>query len=232
MIAVIVPSYNDQQFLESLFESLYSEIAGQPFRVVVVDDHSNDGTETWIRQLNDYADVIRPSEKAYFTQCCNAGLDWSAKNTNADHFFLLNSDTQVTGGWGDALVATGKKLEAGIVGATLLLPDGRIQHAGGYSVGYHHDINKPWLRYRSDRLVPWVTGAAMCVGRKTLELIGFMPVQKDAQSKHERQYDRSDRDFCVNAMHLYGVNVAVSAGCVIYHDTHSAENVRRGRGDY
>lgn len=231
MISVIVPSYNDWRFLELLFESLFSEIAGHPFRVVVVDDHSNDGTETSIRQLDGYADVIRPQEKAYFTRCCNAGLDWSVKNTKADHFFLLNSDTQVTPGWAAALIATGLKLEAGIVGATLLLPDGRIQHAGGYGLGYHHDINKPWLRYRSDRLVPWVTGASMCISRKALEKTGLLPVG-NGQSLHEKQYDRSDRDFCINAHHAHGVNVAVSADCVIYHDTHVAEEIRRKRGDY
>lgn len=231
MIVVIVPSYNDWQFLELLFESLYSEIAGHPFRVVVVDDHSNDGTEQKIRQLQGYADVIRPSEKAYFTRSCNAGLDWAARHTDAESFFLLNSDTVITPGWGAALVATSLKLEAGIVGATLLLPDGRIQHAGGYGVGYHHDINKPWLRYHKDRLVPWVTGAAMFIKRKTLELTGLLPVG-NGNTNHQRQYDSSDRDFCINATHLHGVNVAVSADCVIYHDTHSAENIRRKRGDY
>lgn len=232
MISVIIPSFNDWQFLELLLESLYSEIAGHPFRVVIVDDHSDDGTEVKIRQLGGYADVIRPMQKSYFTLCCNAGLDWSAKNTEADYLFLLNSDTKVTEGWAVALVATSQALEAGIVGATLLLPDGRVQHAGAYGVGYHSDINKPWLRYRSDRLVPWVTGAAMCITRQALQMTGLFPVMNTGPTKHQKQYDRSDRQFCVDATRALGINIAVSAGCVIYHDTHSAESMRRKRGDY
>lgn len=233
MISVIVPSFNDWQFLDALLDSLYSEIAGHPFGLVIVDDHSNDGTEHNIRQLGPGINVVRPDEKSYFTRCCNAGLDWAYKNTDATHFLLLNSDIRVTKGWGSALVSTSKKMQAGIVGATLLLPSGNLQHAGGYNLGQHYDINKPWIRFRTDRCVPWVTGAAMCIERKTMELIGLLPVEDPTRrTQHDKQYDASDRKYCVHAHQLYGVNIAVSADCVMYHDTHMAEAVRRKRGDY
>ena len=222
---VIIPSYNDRNFLEPLFESLFTEPAGIDFRVLVVSDFSTDGTEQWLGGLKGI-DVIRPKQKAYFTRACNAGLQWAMMHTNEQFMFLLNSDTLATPEWASSLVATSKKLDAGIIGSTLLNMDGTIQHLGAYGEGYHFNINKPWLRYRNDRLVPWVTGAAMCIRRDVIDHIGLLP------TKEVKQYDASDRDYCTRARLTYGVQVAVSVGSVFYHNTHEARNIRLNRGDY
>jgi len=222
---VIIPSYNDRPFMERLLESLYTEPPGASFRVLVVSDFSSDGTEEWLSGLKGI-DVIRPDQKAYFTRACNLGLEWGLRYTDEEWLFLLNSDTIVTPDWCGALQATGKKLKAGIVGATLLNMDGTIQHLGAYGVGYHFNINKHWVRYRKDRLVPWVTGAAMCIHRGVLMQAGTLPTYAF------KQYDDSDRRFCSEARIKYGVEIAVSTGCQIYHDTHEARSIRMSRGDY
>ena len=222
---VIIPSYNDRPFLERLFESLFTEPPGAPFRVLVVNDFSTDGTAEWLTTLKGI-DVIQPKEKAYFTRSCNAGLQWGMVYTDKEWLFLLNSDTIVTPGWCAALQATGKKLKAGIVGATLLNMDGTIQHLGAYGAGYHFGINKPWVRYQNDRLVPWVTGAAMCINRDVMRRTDGLPPYA------YKQYDGSDKRFCTHCRISLGVEVAVSVGCRIYHDTHEARSVRMTRGDY
>lgn len=225
-IGIVIPSYNDRQFLEPLFESLYSTEAGCSFVPVIVDDQSNDGSEIWMKEaLRGYAVVVRPNEKAYFTRSNNIGMDYHRANTHPEFYFLLNSDTVVTDGWGAALIATSAKLDAGVVGATLLLPDGRIHHAGAYGAGQHFGINQPWANFHTDRYVPWVTGAAMCVRKDVVDRIGFLPTNEKCQ------YDDSDRNFCTNAR-FQGFEIAVSAGCVIYHYTHEAEADRRKAGEY
>jgi len=224
---VIIPSYNDRKFLERLLESLFTEPAGIDFKVLIVSDFSTDDTEQWLAGLNNKGiTVIKPKEKSYFTRTCNAGLQWAMMHTKDEFMFLLNSDTIATDGWGSSLIATSKKFDAGIIGATLLNMDGTIQHLGAYGEGYHFNINKPWLRYRNDRLVPWVTGAAMCVRRDVVQKVGFLPV------KEKKQYDASDRDYCTIARMSYGIEVAVSTGSVFYHDTHEARSIRLNRGDY
>lgn len=222
---VIIPSYNDKVFLDRLLDSLFTEPAGTDFRVLVVSDFSNDGTEEWLSGLNGI-DVIKPKEKSYFTRTCNAGLQWAMMHSKEQFMFLLNSDTIATSEWGSSLIATSKKFNAGIIGSTLLNMDGTVQHLGAYGNGYHFGINKPWLRYRQDRLVPWVTGAAMCIKRNVIDVVGLLPVRE------KRQYDASDRDYCTRARVTFGVEVAVSTGSVFYHDTHEARNIRLNRGDY
>ncbi len=237
-IAIIIPSYNDWDFLEPLFDSLFSVQAGVNFVPVIVDDHSNDGTEIKIREKlsGDYANIILPAEKAYFTRACNVGLNWAKENLNPDFYFLLNSDTTVTDGWGSALIATSMKFNAGIIGATLLYPDGRVQHAGAYNSGEHFGINEPWTAYRQDRIVPWVTGAAMCIRADVIEKCGYLPHDSKSseigiEGVRSLQYDSSDMTYNTNCR-LRGVEIAVSAGCVIYHDTIASEGIRRARGDY
>ncbi len=226
--AIIIASFNDLPFLELLFESLFSTHPGAEFRCIIVDDHSNDGSEHSVRQqFSDYATVLRPEEKSYYTRANNVGLDWAKNNLHPDYYFILNSDTQVTNDWAAALHATSLTFNAGIVGPTLLYPDGRIQHAGAYGPGEHFGINKHWIRFHQDRIVPWVTGAALCIRKDVVVHAGYLPVLADKQ-----QYDASDRAYCLKARLNYRTEVAVSAGSIIYHDTLQAEAMRRPRGDY
>lgn len=220
VIGVVIPSYNDKPFLERLFASLYDMQAGAPFWPVIVDDQSNDGTERWIASsINGYASAFRTSGKSYFTRSCNIGIDYCRRELHCPWYFLLNSDIVVTDNWASALLATAKSFRASIVGATLLNPDSTLQHAGAYGQGAHFHIDKPWTVRHSDRIVPWVTGAAMLVGRNVVDMVGMLP------TKDVTQYDASDREFCT-AARLRGFEVAVSAGCVLYHYTHEARKVR------
>lgn len=219
-IGVVIPSYNDWQFLDRLFDSLYRTKAGTTFWPLVVDDMSDSATADWIiRNMPGFASAIRLGEKAYFTRAVNTGIEWHRQNTEPLFYFLLNSDTEVSDYWASALLATCKNMDAPIVGATLLNPDGTVQHVGAYGQGYHFQINKPWVTRRKDRIVPWVTGAAMLIAAPVIEITGLLPVGR------KTQYDASDREFCSQAR-LRGIDIAVSAGCVITHYTHEARAIR------
>ena len=220
VIGVVIPSYNDKLFLERLFDSLYDVRPGAPFWPVIVDDQSNDGTERWIaNNIRSYASAIRTGEKSYFTRSCNMGIDYCRRELHSPWYLLLNSDVTVTDNWASALLTTAKSLHAAVVGATLLNPDSTVQHVGAYGQGAHFHIDKPWTVRHSDRIVPWVTGAAMMIGNPVIDLVGLLP------TKDMTQYDASDREFC-GAARLRGFEVAVSAGCILYHYTHESRQAR------
>jgi GT2 family glycosyltransferase len=226
-ISVIVPSYNDWHFLENLADSLFSVPAGCSFELVIVDDSTDVADQHAMRQaLFDWSHILNPDSRAYFTQACNIGLKYSREQLESDFYFLLNSDTLVTAGWGRALMVTSMALDAGIIGAKCLHPDGRIQHAGAYGPGSHFGMNDPNIKYMEDRLVPWVTGAALCMRKETLDRAGYLPTKEGTT-----QYDESDRDFCQGATLNHGINVALSADCVLYHFSEQAEAMRTARGE-
>lgn len=65
-----------------------------------------------------------------FARSVNRGI---AAHPDADAWVLLNDDCAMEPGWLDAMVAvTRERPDAGLVGAVLRYPDGRVQHAGGY----------------------------------------------------------------------------------------------------
>jgi GT2 family glycosyltransferase len=225
-IGVIVPSYNDQRFLQKLTDSLWSSIAGATFSIVIVDDHSTDGTPEWVQTaMNGYGAYIQPERKSYFTRCVNYGIDYALQVFNPNYFLLLNSDITVTPYWAAGMIGTARGHNAGVVGATLHYPDGHIQHLGGYGPGQHMDINKIQTRGYDAFSIPWVTGAAMMISREVIQTVGLLPVLRDVV-----QYDASDREFCKRVI-TAGFDVFVSPA-LMYHDTLTAEHIRRSSGQY
>jgi GT2 family glycosyltransferase len=62
-----------------------------------------------------------------FAAINNAGV----ARARGEHVVLLNNDTEVIAGqWLEAMLEHSQRREVGAVGARLLYPDGRIQHAG------------------------------------------------------------------------------------------------------
>jgi GT2 family glycosyltransferase len=227
VIDIIVPSYNDKQFLAMLVESLYSNIVGNPFSLTIVDDHSTDGTPDWVMaNLRDYATYIRPERKSYFTRAVNFGIEYSRANHRPDYLFVLNSDITFTPYWGAGMVATFLQHKAGVVGATLHNPNATIQYVGAYGAGFHMDINKVQTRFFDGYAPAWVTGAAMMIRPDVIEDVGLFPILKGPAV----QYDASDREFCKNVV-MGGYEIRVSPA-VLYHHTHVAEAARTAAGDY
>jgi GT2 family glycosyltransferase len=226
-VTILVPSYNDQYFLEQLADSLYQVVAGAHYRLLIVDDHSTDNTSEWVmKSLEKYATYIRPPDKSFFTRTVNHGLNYALSEMQQDYIFVVNSDITFTDYWGAGIVGTALQHDAAVVGATLLNPDGTVQHVGAFGRGYHIDINKPFMRFLDGYDPPWVTGAAIMVRPDLLLNVGLFPVLIGEPV----QYDASDREFCTRAIRA-GYNIAVSP-TVLYHHTLQAEAMRQELGQY
>lgn len=226
-IVLVIPSRNDRVFLEKLVNSLFTVPSGGTFSMVIVDDHSTDDTPEWVvRNLKDYATYIRPETRSYFTRSVNHGLVYSLQEYTSEYFLVLNSDIQVTDYWVAGMLGTALRYNAGVVGATLHYPTGHVQHLGAYGRGGHTDINRMQTRFYTSHRCEWVTGAALMARRSVFERVGLFPVLRGEPV----QYDASDREFCHNATRG-GFDIWLSP-TLFYHDTLTAEQVRRSSGQY
>jgi GT2 family glycosyltransferase len=114
-----------------------------------------------------------------FSRLCNDG----AKQAGGDYLLFLNNDTEaLTSDWLERMLRLAALPGVGVVGATLLYPDGTIQHAGlfprgdgkwvhayrllpGNSPGGHGELQKP-------RVVPALSGACLMMRKDLFEELG------------------------------------------------------------
>jgi O-antigen biosynthesis protein len=172
--SIVIPVYN--QFAHTL--ACLRALAAHPPRlaceVIVVDDGSTDETAAALVQVQGLRYFRRP-ENGGFVAACNDG----ARQASGDYLVFLNNDTVPQPGWLDALVGTfDSHPSAGLVGAQLLYPDGRLQEAGGivfadgsgWNYGRNESPDDP--RFSFVRDADYCSGAAIALPRALFEQLG------------------------------------------------------------
>jgi GT2 family glycosyltransferase len=196
-VAVIIPTYRQTDLVSRCVESILAglEPAERPLvRVLVVDDGSGPDVQEHLRRLPVEA-LLRPANEG-FARTVNAGI----AATSTEDVVLLNNDTLAHPGWIEALQHCAyQEPGAGVLGAKLLYPDGRIQSAGSY-----RSVTAPeWFDHcyrftpadhppaNVQREVLAVTGACMYIKRAVLDAIG--PLDPGFAMAFE------DVDYCLRA---------------------------------
>ncbi len=88
-VSVIIVSWNTRDILKQCLESLYKETEGLRYEVIVVDNHSSDGTVRMIRKEFPDVRLIKNPENRGFAAANNQGIQAS----KGEFLLLLNSDT-------------------------------------------------------------------------------------------------------------------------------------------
>ena len=194
------------------------------FEVIVVDDASPDDSLTNLRAI-DGLRVHARTANGGFIAACNDG----ASLARGGMLVFLNNDTVPQPGWLDALLGTfDAHPDAGLVGAKLLYPDGRLQEAGGvvfadgsgWNYGRFDDPGD--CRYAHLRDADYVSGAAIAIPRALFERLGGF----DARYA-PAYYEDTDLAFGVRAA---GLRVLVQPASVVVHDegTTSGTDIKSG----
>lgn len=235
LVSVVVPVFNQvPATLECLRAVLGATDDASVLELVVVDDAS---TEPGIERLREHPGITCHSNRdnVGFVGSCNAG----AALARGRYLVFLNSDTLVTPGWLEPLIARLGEPGVGLVGARLQYPDGRLQEAGGlvfadgsgWNYGRGGHPGDP--RYLSRRDVHYCSGAALALTRERfLGLGGFDPLFAPGY------YEDTDLAMRVRAsgarvvyepesvvVHMEGM----SAGTDIARGMKSAQAVNRGK---
>ncbi|HEX7363360.1 MAG TPA: glycosyltransferase family 2 protein [Bryobacteraceae bacterium] len=130
-VSIIIPSGGKEGALRTNLDSLFAKTTYRDYEVVVSDNSKGKAIEELVRSYTDAGKPVRyidwRNQPFNFSAINNA----AAKQCESPVLLFLNDDTSVIEpAWLEAMTELAMRPEVGAVGAKLLYPDGRIQHAG------------------------------------------------------------------------------------------------------
>ena len=204
LVSIIIPTRNQLDFLHRCIESIISKTRYPAYEILVVDNGSDDVNARRyldaIREQNNNAGQIRVvdyPEPFNFSAMNNRAV----QQARGDYVLMLNNDTAVLhDDWLDEMMSHALRPEVGIVGAKLLYPDGRIQHAGvilgmkGVAehpfIGHNADERGYFGRLQLTQDFSAVTGACLLLSKKLYQSVGGL-------DERDLQVSYSDIDLCL-----------------------------------
>ncbi|MFC0677154.1 glycosyltransferase [Lysobacter korlensis] len=226
--SIVIPVYNHFAHTLQCLRALAEHPPQAAIEIIVVDDGSSDETTASL-PLVEGVRYHRRSENGGFISACNDG----ASLARGEYLVFLNNDTVPQPGWLDALLGTFESYpDAGLVGAQLVYPDGRLQEAGGivfadgsgWNYGRFDSPDDP--RYSFVRAADYCSGAAIALRRELfLSLGGFDRRYAPAY------YEDTDLAFAVRAS---GRSVLYQPAARVVHDegTTSGTDINQGPKAY
>lgn len=227
LVTIIIPTRDGCEILKYCIESIYSVTRYPNFEIIVVDNESSDPeTLSYLESLKsrNRARILRYPHPFNYSAINN----YAVRHARGEVICLLNNDTEmVSPDWLEEMVAQSLRPGIGAVGAKLLYPDGRVQHAGvimGIAGMVGHSFiflgrNDPG--YCGRAILPQnltaVTGACIVVQKKLYEEVGGM----------EEEYLKvsfNDIDFCLRLIAAGYLNTWTPYAVIIHH-----ESITRGR---
>jgi O-antigen biosynthesis protein len=125
-VSVIIPTRDNLALLRRCISSIEAQTTYPDYEILIVDNGSQaKSTLDYLEQTPHR--MIRDDLPFNYSRLNNLAVQAAL----GDYVLLLNNDTEVLSGeWMTAMVEHAQRPEVGAVGAKLVYPDGRVQHAG------------------------------------------------------------------------------------------------------
>jgi GT2 family glycosyltransferase len=134
-VSLIIPTRDNVSMLKNCVQSIERLTTYRNYEILIVDNDSADPATVEYLASTPHR-VVRFREEFNYSKINN----FAVARAEGEYVLLLNDDTEVTSGdWLEAMLEHAQRPEVGAVGARLLYPDGRVQHAG-VLVG----VGNPW----------------------------------------------------------------------------------------
>lgn len=189
-LSIVIVNWNTREDLRRCLQSLPATVGDLTCEVFVVDNASTDGSPEMVERDFPHVLLIRKAQNTGFAHANNQAI----RRSRGDYVLLLNSDTVAHPGALARLVAAmDAQPGVGISGPKLLNGDGSLQYScrrfPTFIAGLFRNsaFGKLFSRHRQVRDylmtdydhqhaadVDWVSGAALCIRRATLEQIGLL----------------------------------------------------------
>jgi GT2 family glycosyltransferase len=176
-VTIVIPTRDRLRLLQRCLSALESKTSYANFEIIIVDNGSkNSATLDYLGRSAHR--VIREDRPFNFSSLNNI----AAKKSDGEYLLFLNDDTEVIAAeWLTAMVEHAQRPEVGAVGAKLLYPNGRVQHAGvmlgvcGVAGHSHRKCNGGFGYVNFPNVIrnySAVTGACLMVRRDLFNLVG------------------------------------------------------------
>ena len=221
-LSIVIVSFNTRADLERCLETLLADPPGVPHEIVVVDNASHDGSPGAVMARWPSIRVLPQSRNLGFAGANNVGI----RATSGELVLLLNSDTLVPPGAVAGLIASLRaRPGVAVAGPRLVDGAGRPELSFGPMISPFAELRqklvirlhqrgfRPASRYvdrltSAERLVDWVSGAALLVYRRDAEAVGLLD---------ERYFlYTEDVDFCA-AIRARGRSILFTPAVTITH---------------
>ncbi len=213
-VSIGIVTFNSRQFLSRCLESVFSQTHAAA-EVIVVDNHSTDGSAVWVRKNYPQVRVIENAENTGFSYAQNQAIA-----TSGGEFYLsLNADAVLTPTCVEQLVAAMALDEhIGIVTGKIYRLDGKMIDSTGicWTKNLRHlDRGSGEIDNGQYEKMEYVFGAtgAVCLMRRTMledVKIGREYVDNDFF------FGREDADLCWRAQ-IAGWKVLYTPRAIAYH---------------
>ena len=125
-VSIVIPTRDNVSLLKNCVESIERLTEYRNYEILIVDNDSK--VPATLQYLASTPHRVVPFREEFDYSRIN---NFAVSRAEGEYVLLLNDDTEVIdGGWLEAMLEHAQRPEVGAVGAKLLYPDGRVQHAG------------------------------------------------------------------------------------------------------
>ena len=228
LVTIIIPNKDHKKELKTCVDSLFEKTSYQNFEILIIENNST-GKEifAYYKELEAAHENVRVLtwEKEFNYSAIN---NFGAEHARGEYLLLLNNDIEVkTENWMEEMLSYCQREDVGIVGAKLLFPNEKIQHAGVIlGMGPSGTAGHLFYNFPGDQFVyagrsqttqdlSAVTAACMMVKKELYQKVGGMD--------EAFQVAFNDIDFCLRVRET-GKLVVFQAYAELYHH----ESLTRG----
>ena len=217
-VSIIIPTAysNPDENLLPCLRTIVGKTSYSNYEIILMDNSRGKLDEKAIRETVPNSKGLRIVEHdGPFNY--SAVMNKGANAATGDYLLMLNDDIEiVTPDWIEAMLEYAQIAQIGVVGAKLLYPDGRIQHAGCF-ITDNGGYTRHAFQYMPDnsegltsevRNCSFVTFACAMVGKELFFQLGQLDEQLDVEY--------NDADFCLRAVSV-GYRVVYTPFATLIH---------------
>nr|WP_318381230.1 glycosyltransferase [uncultured Enterobacter sp.] len=236
LVSIIIPTKDQIQILITCVTSLLEQTRYRNYELLIVDNNSETPEALqWLEGISaidpERIRVLRYPHPFNYSAINNM----AAREARGEYLVLLNNDTAtLSGDWLDHLLNHGQRPEVGVVGAKLLYPTGKIQHAG-VVLGLRGPADHPFIgsentragfmnRLLLDQNYNVVTAACLLIRKSVYEQVGGL-------DEEQFKVSYNDVDLCLKVREAGYLSVWTPHAVVMHEGSVSQNKVDKATAE-